>query len=258
MVAVGLAVAALLGAVSTARAGPVIYVLPPGPLPPAALREPFALGLYVPGAGGQITRESTIASLVRGKVENALLGGKPGGKPIAGIQYGVAPAGAPRPIVYVQLPPPGRHHNTKRYRVVFVGGGYRGILTSGSTRIRGLVSVADLAPSLVDLRAGRTPTIRSHPDHDTVQDLRELDTRLARVHNDRGWVYVVVDDPDAHCERARAAGAAITTEVYDTDYGSREYAARDLEGNVWSFGTYRPAAEQTQETASATSPPAEA
>jgi uncharacterized glyoxalase superfamily protein PhnB len=26
----------------------------------------------------------------------------------------------------------------------------------------------------------------------------------------------------------------------DMDYGSREYAARDHEGNVWSFGTYRP------------------
>jgi uncharacterized glyoxalase superfamily protein PhnB len=72
-------------------------------------------------------------------------------------------------------------------------------------------------------------------------------------HAGQGWVYVVVDDPDAHSERARAAGAAITAEVYDTDYGSREYAARDLEGNVWHFGTYRPAAEQTQATASASS-----
>ena len=24
------------------------------------------------------------------------------------------------------------------------------------------------------------------------------------------------------------------------DYGSREYSARDLEGNLWSFGTYDP------------------
>jgi uncharacterized glyoxalase superfamily protein PhnB len=29
-------------------------------------------------------------------------------------------------------------------------------------------------------------------------------------------------------------------EIEDTDYGSREYTARDLEGHVWSFGTYRP------------------
>jgi len=33
------------------------------------------------------------------------------------------------------------------------------------------------------------------------------------------------------------------TELHDTDYGSRDYAARDPEGNVWSFGTYRPAVQ---------------
>lgn len=54
-------------------------------------------------------------------------------------------------------------------------------------------------------------------------------------------VYIAIDDVDAHCERARAAGAEIVRELLDTDYGSREYAARDLEGNLWSFGTYRPA-----------------
>jgi uncharacterized glyoxalase superfamily protein PhnB len=53
--------------------------------------------------------------------------------------------------------------------------------------------------------------------------------------------YVYVSDVEAHCARARAAGAAIVMEPRDTDYGSREYAARDCEGHVWSFGTYRPA-----------------
>jgi len=57
----------------------------------------------------------------------------------------------------------------------------------------------------------------------------------------QGWLYVAVEDPDAHCACARAAGAEIMTELHDTDYGSRDYAARDLEGNVWTFGTYRPA-----------------
>lgn len=54
----------------------------------------------------------------------------------------------------------------------------------------------------------------------------------------QGWLYVAVDDPDAHCARARAAGAEIVREPYDQDYGSRDYAARDPEGNLWSFGTY--------------------
>jgi uncharacterized glyoxalase superfamily protein PhnB len=53
-------------------------------------------------------------------------------------------------------------------------------------------------------------------------------------------LYVAIDDVDEHCERAKAAGAEIVREPNDTDYGSREYACRDLEGNAWSFGTYRP------------------
>lgn len=58
-----------------------------------------------------------------------------------------------------------------------------------------------------------------------------------------GHLYVAIDDADAHCERARAAGATIDKEPYDTDYGSRDYRARDPEGNAWLFGTYRPGAE---------------
>jgi uncharacterized glyoxalase superfamily protein PhnB len=53
-------------------------------------------------------------------------------------------------------------------------------------------------------------------------------------------IYVIVADPDALYERAKAAGAEITRELQDTDYGSREFSALDPEGNVWSFGTYDP------------------
>ena len=52
--------------------------------------------------------------------------------------------------------------------------------------------------------------------------------------------YVVVDDPDALCERIRASGGDIATDLHDTDYGSRDFAIRDPEGNLWSFGTYDP------------------
>ncbi|WP_431948616.1 VOC family protein [Actinacidiphila sp. bgisy167] len=53
-------------------------------------------------------------------------------------------------------------------------------------------------------------------------------------------VYVVVADADAHHERAVAAGAEIVLPLTDHDYGSRDYTARDPEGNLWSFGTYAP------------------
>jgi uncharacterized glyoxalase superfamily protein PhnB len=91
--------------------------------------------------------------------------------------------------------------------------------------------------------------------------IRHAELRLADglimigQYSDEGWLggdaprplsstvslYVVVDDPDAHHERVSAvAGARVVRELEDTPYGSREYSVRDLEGNLWSFGTYDP------------------
>ena len=51
---------------------------------------------------------------------------------------------------------------------------------------------------------------------------------------------VYVDDVDAHCERARATGAAIVQEPAVHDYGEaywadRSYGATDPEGHLWWF-----------------------
>ena len=54
----------------------------------------------------------------------------------------------------------------------------------------------------------------------------------ASVH---GNVTVYVDDIDAHCERARAADAAIVEEPQDMFWGDRMYRAADPEGHHWSF-----------------------
>jgi uncharacterized glyoxalase superfamily protein PhnB len=51
--------------------------------------------------------------------------------------------------------------------------------------------------------------------------------------------YVVTDDPDGLHDRAVGVGADIVTPLHDTDYGSRDFAVRDPEGNRWTFGTYR-------------------
>lgn len=56
----------------------------------------------------------------------------------------------------------------------------------------------------------------------------------------RTTIYVVVDEVDSLHERARDAGAEIFLAPTDQDYGSRDFSARDPEGNIWSFGTYRP------------------
>lgn len=44
---------------------------------------------------------------------------------------------------------------------------------------------------------------------------------------------VVVDDVDAAYERAKAAGAEITEEPADQDYGERRFGSRDPEGHAW-------------------------
>lgn len=53
-------------------------------------------------------------------------------------------------------------------------------------------------------------------------------------------IYLVVDDPDAHHARAAAAGAKVIHPPTDQDYGGRDYSCYDIEGNIWSFGTYQP------------------
>ncbi|MDQ3720599.1 MAG: VOC family protein [Actinomycetota bacterium] len=55
--------------------------------------------------------------------------------------------------------------------------------------------------------------------------------------------YLATDGVDALYERVQSAGAELEYELRETDYGSREFAARDAEGNVWSVGTYRPSAD---------------
>ena len=66
---------------------------------------------------------------------------------------------------------------------------------------------------------------------------------LDKAFGGRTTVYVVLDEVDPLYERAKAAGAEIVLEPTDQDYGSRDFTVRDPEGNLWIFGTYRPAAD---------------
>ena len=53
-------------------------------------------------------------------------------------------------------------------------------------------------------------------------------------------IYVITEAVDAHYARAKAAGAEIVRDIHDEDYGGRAYTARDCEGHIWTFGSYRP------------------
>lgn len=65
-------------------------------------------------------------------------------------------------------------------------------------------------------------------------------------------VYLKLEDGlDAHCERARQAGAEILQEPADQPYGDRTYRARDPEGHIWTFSqTVRHVSREAAEAAS--------
>ena len=130
-----------------------------------------AVGLLVPGAGPETSREQALAALLRGKVENSLRGGFPAGPPVIQLVLGERRERAAHPR---SLPQGGTQPNDRRYVVVVSGRGYQGILTSDSTRIPGLVSITDIAPTAL----GEKGALGSQPDPHPAETLRELDSRI--------------------------------------------------------------------------------
>ena len=70
-------------------------------------------------------------------------------------------------------------------------------------------------------------------------------------HAGAGFYYLAVDDAGAAFERARSAGADLTSELEAREYGGREFSLRDPEGNVWSLGEYDPSAAERGRTSTA-------
>lgn len=52
--------------------------------------------------------------------------------------------------------------------------------------------------------------------------------------------YLIVDDADAVYERVESNGGEIAIEIEDKPYGGRGFTCRDLEGHLWTVGTYDP------------------
>ena len=67
-------------------------------------------------------------------------------------------------------------------------------------------------------------------DHKSPRSLGGKNTQTVHVQLARG------EDIDAHCERARKAGAEIMQAPSTQFYGDRTYRARDPEGHIWTFG----------------------
>ena len=152
--------------VALAVAGPAAAaVRVVAPFPPERYAETGAIGLAVPGAGPTVTREAALRTLLTGKVASSLIGGPKHGTPLITLGQG------PPPDTLVVLPPRGKSENT-RYPIA-VTPGPRGVLTSDSTRIDGLVSLADVAHGDLEVVTVDDP----------VATLERLDDRIER--NDR-------------------------------------------------------------------------
>ena len=141
----------------------------------ALLAERGAVGLVRPGYGPTTNRRRALAELVRGAEVNARLGGAPRGDPLV-------VAGKARVFpncdmcIVVQLPPRSAPTaNDRLYRIAVIGRGFHGLLTSPTTRIAGLVSIVDVAPTAMNyLHSG----LSSVPAKDSVADLSRLDAQI--------------------------------------------------------------------------------
>ena len=135
-----------------------------------------AVGLLVPGAGPTTNRRQALAQLVRGRQQNAHLGGVPSGPPILSANSATGTPSHTRTII-VTLPPKSERPvaNDKRYYVVVLGGGFHGLLVSKTTRIPGLVSIVDLAPTALGHQRG---SLTSTPAPHAIAQLKQLNAQI--------------------------------------------------------------------------------
>jgi hypothetical protein len=155
----------------------------------ATLARRGAVGLMRPGYGPTTNRRRALAELVRGAEVNARLGGVPAGKVLINTNKASVFPNCRRCIV-VQLPPRGRPvANHRLYRVGVIGLGFHGLLTSPTTRIPGLVSIVDIAPTaLGPPHRGMMSSARTPP----ATAVAQLDRLGAQIHGEERLKYAAL------------------------------------------------------------------
>jgi len=134
-----------------------------------------AVGLLVPGVGPTTNRRQALAQLERGAEVNAHLGGVPRGpRLVLASQATGTPSGV---AIVVVLPPRSEKPvaNDQRYPIVVLGRGFHGLLVSPTTRIPGLVSIVDIAPTALGRERG---ALSSVPSADPVASLASLNLQI--------------------------------------------------------------------------------
>lgn len=173
-IAVLAAVLAAAGPAYAAQELPVVVVPGLELTDVAALGDGAAIGLVVPGSGPRITGASALAALERGAVRNSLRGGLPEGPSL--IDAGTAAAIPDGPAIVLGLPEGGDQPNDRRYPIAVIAPGFSGLLTSPRTRVPGIVSIVDVAPTAL----GEPGGLSSRPDGDPAATLEALDARIDR------------------------------------------------------------------------------
>jgi hypothetical protein len=137
------------------------------------LQDRAAIGLVMPGAGPRVTEASALAALERGVVRNSRRGGLPEGEKLIEVEtLDAIPAGGP--AVILSLPQGGDQANDRRYPIAVIAPGFEGLLESPSTRIAGIVSVADVALAAL----GDASALSAAEAEDPVEELVALDARI--------------------------------------------------------------------------------
>jgi hypothetical protein len=138
-----------------------------------ALESRGAVGMLAPGAGPTTSGAAARAALVRGEVRNSLRGGRPSGPVLIGFRMAAEPPTA-GPAIVLGLPSGGEQANDRRYPIAVLAEGFRGLLVSDSTRIPGLVSIADVAPTAL----GTADGLDSRAEDGATDAVLELDARI--------------------------------------------------------------------------------
>lgn len=174
LVAVALAAASAGPALATDQSLPVVVVEGLDLADLEALAPAAAVGLLVPGAGPRVSEDAALAALVRGKVRNSLRGGLPSGPVLIDYETATEPP-LEGPAIVLSLPAGGDQRHEARFPIAVLGDGYEGLLTSESTRIPGLVSIVDIAPTAL----GEDGGLGSVADPDAVGTIEALDARIS-------------------------------------------------------------------------------
>lgn len=164
ILAAGLAVAAL-GTAAPPRADRAGVVLGRPPTPAAE-------GLLVPGRGPTFSRQEALDALDE-----------------------IPRARCPCPyLIYITLPRAPAHEYEGLERIWISGPDYPpgSMLVSDRTRIAGLISIHDLAPTVEALDEGREPPITARHVDDVDSRLAGLEHRLNQVHETRGSAALVL------------------------------------------------------------------